>query len=266
MSGTTRGRQLRVIGAGLPRTGTTSLGKALSHLLQGPVFDGGHLSFFGTSADQRRLLDLASHLPARTPADTSYILYQLSHLTAGHVASVDQPGCFMLEEMMKLYPDAVVIVTTRDKQGWWESYTTLWECIQALYPWSFASPQLYRFCDFSVKFWIGVPSQVGLSKGPVQHWPMDHHRGLYEAHGEYIKRVVPEEKLFYMDVKEGWGPLCEILDVPVPRDVEFPHEFNRESLTSAKERLLVKLKARLTMGVMAVVMLLWGSWLWFLRD
>lgn len=45
---------------------------------------------------------------------------------------------------------------------------------------------------------------------------------IYEAHIEWLKSVVPEEKLFFYDVRDGWGPLCEALDVPVPVGVEFP--------------------------------------------
>lgn len=45
-----------------------------------------------------------------------------------------------------------------------------------------------------------------------QHW---------ERHMSYLKKVVPENTLVYFDVKNGWGPLCEVLGEEVP-DVEFP--------------------------------------------
>jgi hypothetical protein len=35
-------------------------------------------------------------------------------------------------------------------------------------------------------------------------------------------RSVPPEKLFFFNVKDGWGPLCKILDCPIP-DEPFPH-------------------------------------------
>ena len=32
-----------------------------------------------------------------------------------------------------------------------------------------------------------------------------------------VKETVPEKKLLVFDVKEGWRPLCQFLDVPVPK-------------------------------------------------
>lgn len=36
---------------------------------------------------------------------------------------------------------------------------------------------------------------------------------------EFGKRVVPPERLFFFEFKEGRGPLCEILGVPVPDEL-----------------------------------------------
>ena len=45
--------------------------------------------------------------------------------------------------------------------------------------------------------------------------------GYITIHNEWLKRVVPPERLFFFNVKEGWGPLCKILDVEVPAEA-FP--------------------------------------------
>ena len=37
------------------------------------------------------------------------------------------------------------------------------------------------------------------------------------------KRVVPSDRLLVYEVKEGWGPLCAFLGVPVPDATAFPH-------------------------------------------
>ena len=41
-------------------------------------------------------------------------------------------------------------------------------------------------------------------------------------HNEEVKRDVPPERLLVWSVTEGWEPLCEFLEVPVP-DEPFPH-------------------------------------------
>merc|ERR1719283_487849 len=38
----------------------------------------------------------------------------------------------------------------------------------------------------------------------------------YRAHIEYVKSVVPKDRLLIWNVKEGWEPLCKFLNVPVP--------------------------------------------------
>lgn len=32
----------------------------------------------------------------------------------------------------------------------------------------------------------------------------------YENHIAYLKRIVPQDQLFFFDVKDGWEPLCNI--------------------------------------------------------
>ena len=41
-------------------------------------------------------------------------------------------------------------------------------------------------------------------------------------HNEEVQRTVPAERLLVWRVEDGWQPLCEFLEVPVP-DSPFPH-------------------------------------------
>ncbi len=43
----------------------------------------------------------------------------------------------------------------------------------------------------------------------------------YERHNDEVKRTIPLERLLIYEVSDGWEPLCEFLDVPVP-EVPFP--------------------------------------------
>lgn len=49
----------------------------------------------------------------------------LRHLTAGYVAITDTPAIQFTEELTKLFPDAIVICTSRDKDEWWKSAKAL---------------------------------------------------------------------------------------------------------------------------------------------
>jgi hypothetical protein len=54
---------------------------------------------------------------------------------------------------------------------------------------------------------------------------------------EYVKRVVPAERLWYYDIKDGWGPLCKILECDVP-DVPFPHVNDAETTDKLVKRII----------------------------
>ena len=47
-------------------------------------------------------------------------------------------------------------------------------------------------------------------------------RQTYELHVEWLKKVVPLDRLVFFHVSDGWGPLCKALGVDVPVDVPFP--------------------------------------------
>lgn len=233
---------------------------ALKLLLKGPVFDGGYVSYAGSYREQAQMLSLASHCPMRTDADRREVLRLLAELTAGCVASSDQPGCYFVEEMLELYPDAMVVVTTRERASWWSSYTTLQTCIAELYPLSWLQPQLGRFCKFSAKFWERVPQALDLESKCENFFDMRSHENVYEAHAKYIERVVPKRQLVYFDVRQGWAPLCKALDVAVPVQ-DFPHEFPRIWLTKGHSASMRKLRLRL--AALAATGSLFLGWLAF---
>ncbi|KAI7019679.1 hypothetical protein KC355_g2975 [Hortaea werneckii] len=65
----------------------------------------------------------------------------------------------------------------------------------------------------------------------------DYHQGTmtakkaYEEYNSKIKAIVPRDKLLVFNVKEGWGPLCEFLDLQPP-DTPFPRRNDTEVFTS----------------------------------
>jgi hypothetical protein len=60
-----------------------------------------------------------------------------------------------------------------------------------------------------------------------------------QNHTEYLKRVIPPSRLHFFNVKEGWAPLCKILDCPIP-DVPFPHENDKVAVQKFIESLVKK--------------------------
>ena len=50
----------------------------------------------------------------------------------------------------------------------------------------------------------------------------DHLISRFNQHIEEVTATIAPERLLVFEAKQGWGPLCEFLEVPVP-DGEFPH-------------------------------------------
>ncbi|KAK7451552.1 hypothetical protein Landi51_04923 [Colletotrichum acutatum] len=126
------GTRLQVIGAGLPRTGTASLTKALEILLSdddsdgggsgaaagAPVHHGGTQLTRGPESEIRSWITCLSHTPIRTAADEKIVLDTLrNHFHDGFAAVVDVPGMLFTEELAALHPDALVICTVRDPEA-----------------------------------------------------------------------------------------------------------------------------------------------------
>ncbi len=95
---------LRVVGAGLPRTGTASLVIAPERLLGGRCY---HMSMIpGHPFNLGPGWDLA--LSGGAP--------DWNEVFKGFVAAVDWPASMFWHELSDAYPDALVLLSTRDRQ------------------------------------------------------------------------------------------------------------------------------------------------------
>ena len=62
---------------------------------------------------------------------------------------------------------------------------------------------------------------VGLFKNNFSD--KDFIRKVYYEHIENVKKAIPNDRLLIYRVNEGWGPLCEFLDVDIPESIPFPN-------------------------------------------
>lgn len=133
-------REVQVIGAGFSRTGTVSFALALEKLLQGPVCHSGTAILMREEGrlalSQKYLyLHLINHVIEYVQkwiaiqergADEKLIDKNLRELTAGYVATTDTPCVQFTGDLAKIYPNAVVICSTRDQASWWKSAQALY--------------------------------------------------------------------------------------------------------------------------------------------
>ena len=109
----TGGRHMKVIGAGLPRTGTLSQKVALEMLGFGPCY---HMVNVLTD------LPLAGHWEQAMDTEADW-----DEIFGEHESTVDWPGSFFYRELADAYPDAKVVLSVRDPEAWERSmHDTIW--------------------------------------------------------------------------------------------------------------------------------------------
>lgn len=193
---------LKVIGAGLGRTGTASLKLALEQLGFGPCY---HMGEILPRVEERVPLWIEA---GKGNPDWDRIF-------DGYQSATDYPSCSFWREQAAYYPDAKVILSTRDAEGWFESVNTT-IMSPDVNAWLRSNPLMKEFFERCV--WADFEPHI---------LDRDYMVNYFRAREEAIKAELPPERLLVFNVKEGWDPLCDFLGVDVP-DTEFPRVNSRD--------------------------------------
>lgn len=183
---------LRVVGAGVGRTGTHSLKAALERLLGGPC---------------HHMVEVFAH-PDQVSVWTDAIegrAVDWGLLMDGYVAQVDWPGASFWPELLDANPGALVILSVRDPEIWYKSAAnTIFQGLDRsdgeIGPWMVTMKRLLgdRFCnDFADR------------RAMI---------AAYERHNDDVRRRVRPSQLLEWSPEEGWGPICARLGLPVPEE------------------------------------------------
>ncbi|POR31922.1 Uncharacterized protein TPAR_07871 [Tolypocladium paradoxum] len=230
---TDRSQTIQVIGAGYSRTGTVSMALALETLLGGPVMHGGTHLFGREDAYTRLWCDVF-----RNRNDKPVLMKLLREATAGFVGITDAPGTMFLPELLELYPNAKVVLVTRDPDRWLKSMEPIMKNagINAL---------VLKTLLFPCPTWRWAPTFL-------QHM-------LLLKHNDYVRAQVPPQKLLTMELKQGWEPLAEFLGKPVPQ-APFPRANDSEAVEAYAKRIF--LTAGLTWaGILSGAgIVAWNAW------
>jgi hypothetical protein len=68
---------------------------------------------------------MLSHWPCKNPSDKAIVKDILKDRLDGYTAVTDSPCNGLVEEILVLYPNAIVICTTRDPGDWVKSMATI---------------------------------------------------------------------------------------------------------------------------------------------
>ena len=199
---------LRVVGAGLGRTGTLSLKLALERLLEGRCYH--MMETFGRPQD----VGVWQHAANGDFPDWGEFL-------ADYRAVVDWPASAFWPELAEAFPDALILLSTRPAEAWYKSaHDTIFagfrdgsiDSAPAMAPWLAMVTDL-----FNTRFTMDMEDR-------------DACMAAFDAHNAHVRATAPRERLLEWQPGDGWEPICGALDLPVP-DEPFPHrnttaEFN----------------------------------------
>lgn len=249
-------RELRVIGAGYSRTGTVTMQMALEQLLDGPVCHGGTQILGREDAVCKKWVQAYA---AKRAGDRPRTLALLKELMAGFVGCTDMPPLDFISELMELYPNAKVVLVTRDPERWLESIKPVAQNASLWWlPYGMAFVPGWRwFPSLSLEFGTSTREYLG-KDAPTDANPKPSTKLLLNWN-ESVKSMVPPEKLLVMDLKEGWEPLCKFLDLPVP-DGPLPRANDTAAANKRAEEITHQLMA-VWAGVVGVAgVAVFGAW------
>mmetsp|Transcript_22301 Transcript_22301/g.46207 ORF Transcript_22301/g.46207 Transcript_22301/m.46207 type:complete len:337 (+) Transcript_22301:189-1199(+) len=204
--GRRRSTQIRLAVVGLGRTGSTSMYAALRELGYTPMHDNERLEMadlFGALFDSESPMpvdEFAEELGNRGFDSAMYYGYDFIQYCVDH--------------------NIKVVLTVRDSaEKWAESWLRVVGSADLLkqrpYVWSKTAKQFGPSFEYVMKY---VPT----AGRPHLYKDFDAVVAGYHAHYERVTRMVPPDLLLEFNVKQGWGPLCEFLQVPQP-STDFPH-------------------------------------------
>lgn len=196
---------MKVIGAGYTRTGTVSLKTALETLGVGPCL---HPL---TAPETERVLERARDADATV--DWHEDLGSWS-------AATGWVGARYYRELIEAWPASVVVLSVRDADAWYASYAS---CLRATAELAASGgPELASAVAAAMNglMMADQPLRGGLLD--ASHERREEALARYQRHNEAVARAVPIDRLLVYDIEDGWEPLCDFLDLPVP-DLPFPH-------------------------------------------
>ena len=194
---------VEIIGAGVGRTGTYSLKLALNQLGFGPC---------------HHMEEVLFNMPAQVPLWSAAVegradweaIYQ------GYSSAVDWPTAGFFSELHEAYPEAKFILTRRSPDTWAASFS---ETIYKLLSKKKDAPE-------EMRAWLEMASKVIEKTGFPPGLDIEGLKKAFVAHEDAVRAAIPERQLLVFQVKDGWAPLCDFLERPVPSE-PFPRTNDR---------------------------------------
>lgn len=251
---------MRVIVCGVHRTGTLSIRSALREL------------GFHDCYHMHSMIDNLSDAPewvrafeAKYAGKGTFTRADWDRLLGDCQAVCDAPAAFFGAELAEAYPEAKVVILNRDPEQWYDSV------LNSIYtmtkPKSLARKLKMMYClifDKNVGYMFAYSKSVranvlqydhGLEKEKALAW--------YNAQYAEFRERIPADRCLEYTIQEGWEPLCDFLDVPVPTvkneatgeavESPFPRLNDRAAFQGQSAKILARSTARANSNLMSAL-------------
>jgi hypothetical protein len=192
-----------VIGVGVGRTGTYSLKLALEQLGLGPCH---HMEV------------VLHHMPEQVPLWNQALRGEpdWNAIYRGHASAVDWPTARFYRELHEAFPKARFVLTVRSPESWAASFAaTIQKLVAERHA---APPEMHDWLEMAERVITTTGFTAGLDAAGLA--------AAFTKHNDAVRAAIPKDRLLEFEVKQGWGPLCRFLGVPVPSG-EFPRSNHR---------------------------------------
>lgn len=140
-----------------------------------------------------------------------------SRIYSGYKSAVDWPTACFFRQLASEFPKARFVLTLRDPERWADSFSAT---IYKLLAGKDQAPE-------EMQAWLQMASKIIAKTGFPLGLNRDELTRGFNSHNDAVKEAIPADRLLVFEVKEGWLPLCDFLNVPVP-DTDFPRTNHRE--------------------------------------
>lgn len=218
-----KGKGLLIINAGLFRSGSKSM--ALAYQILGFKTHHGLLEKVTDTPWVQLEAAAKATWPANTenPSRQPFTRPDWDALWGAKYDAVTDLGSPFALQLIDAYPKAKVVIVQREFEAWWPSFKT--EVLDRVMLQPAAAIN-----GFLGLYLMAMPAVQAMRKihfgffgARCRDDILVNAKKKYLKYYDDIRLKVPAEQRLEFNLEDGWGPLCEFLDVEVP-DLPFPRE------------------------------------------
>ena len=172
----------------------------------------------------------------------------------GFQATTDLPMALYFEQIHERFPDCKFVLTMRDdSEVWFQSWNVLAQSIVSpTRAGSTVVTNVAKYMNYLRWLFAVINKDDAFLTAPFPLPDQDKDRAIasYEEHNRRVRETIPSDLLLEYNVKEGWEPLCNFLEIAhCPTDTPFPRT---NSATSIKAQSVIAFILPLTLVLFVI--------------